>query len=173
MGFTRDENGITYREWAPAARAASLIGDFNGWNTDKNWMKKNEFGVFELFLPNEADGSPAIPHGSRVKIHLQVHTRAASSPHAPCATVLHTADTHPSRAQAADGSWIDKIPAWIKFAVQAPGEIPFNGVYYDPPAEETHQFVHPRPSIPSVRSPVWRALFSVALTLHVAGAAHL
>ena len=75
MGFTRDENGITYREWAPAARAASLIGDFNGWNTDKNWMKKNEFGVFELFLPNEADGSPAIPHGSRVKIHLQARAR--------------------------------------------------------------------------------------------------
>ena len=74
MGFTCDENGITYREWAPAARAASLIGDFNSWNTDKNWMKKNEFGVFELFLPNEADGSPAIPHGSRVKIHLQVRT---------------------------------------------------------------------------------------------------
>jgi hypothetical protein len=29
----------------------------------------------------------------------------------------------------------DCIPAWIKFAVQAPGEIPFNGIYYDPPAE--------------------------------------
>ena len=54
-------------------------------------------------------------------------------------------------AQAADGSWIDKIPAWIKFAVQAPGEIPFNGVYYDPPEEDRHQFVHPRPPIPSVR----------------------
>ena len=29
----------------------------------------------------------------------------------------------------------DAIPAWIKFAVQAPGEIPYNGIYYDPPAE--------------------------------------
>lgn len=29
----------------------------------------------------------------------------------------------------------DSIPAWIKFSVQAPGEIPYNGVYYDPPEE--------------------------------------
>ena len=77
MGFTRDDTGITYREWAPAARAASLIGDFNAWNAEKNMMKKNEYGVFELFMPNAADGSPAIPHGSRVKIHLQARTRRA------------------------------------------------------------------------------------------------
>lgn len=29
----------------------------------------------------------------------------------------------------------DSIPAWIKFSVQAPGEIPYNGIYYDPPIE--------------------------------------
>jgi len=29
----------------------------------------------------------------------------------------------------------DSIPAWIKYSVQPPGEIPYNGVYYDPPEE--------------------------------------
>lgn len=29
----------------------------------------------------------------------------------------------------------DSIPAWIKFSVQAPGEIPHKGIYYDPPEE--------------------------------------
>lgn len=29
----------------------------------------------------------------------------------------------------------DSIPAWIKFSVQAPGEIPYNAIYYDPPKE--------------------------------------
>lgn len=29
---------------------------------------QNEFGVWEIFLPNNADGSTAIPHGSRVKV---------------------------------------------------------------------------------------------------------
>jgi hypothetical protein len=29
----------------------------------------------------------------------------------------------------------DSIPAWIKYSVQAPGEIPYDGIYYDPPEE--------------------------------------
>ncbi|KAH1128378.1 hypothetical protein GLYMA_06G310900v4 [Glycine max] len=31
----------------------------------------------------------------------------------------------------------DSIPAWIKFAVQAPGEIPYSGIYYDPLEENS------------------------------------
>ncbi|KAF3564336.1 hypothetical protein DY000_02019867 [Brassica cretica] len=42
----------------------------------------------------------------------------------------------------------DSIPAWIKFSVQAPGEIPFNGIYYDPPEEEKYVFKHPQPKRP-------------------------
>ncbi|KAI5084799.1 hypothetical protein GOP47_0001047 [Adiantum capillus-veneris] len=120
MGFNKSADGITYREWAPGAKSASLIGDFNNWNPNADVMKRNEFGVWEIFLPNNVDGSPAIPHGSRVKIHM---------------------DT-PS-------GYKDCIPAWIKFAVQAPGEIPYNGIYYDPPPEEKYEFKHPRPKKPS------------------------
>jgi len=120
-GFTRDATGITYREWAPAAREAYLMGDFNDWNTNSHAMQKNDFGVFELNLPDNADGSPAIPHGSRVKIHMMTE----------------------------GGEWIDRIPAWIKMAVQAPGEIPYNGIYYDPPEEERYKFKYPRPAKPA------------------------
>ena len=35
----------------------------------------------------------------------------------------------------------DSIPAWIKYSVQAPGEIPYDGVYYDP-AEEVQASTH-------------------------------
>ena len=34
-GFNREGNAIVYREWAPAAAAASLIGDFNDWNPNR------------------------------------------------------------------------------------------------------------------------------------------
>lgn len=119
FGFNRSDTGITYREWAPGAKSAALIGDFNNWNPKADVMSQNEFGVWEIFLPNNADGSPAIPHGSRVKIRM---------------------DT-PSGAK-------DSIPAWIKFSVQAPGEIPYNGIYYDPPEEEKYVFKHPRPKKP-------------------------
>ncbi|KAK4481161.1 hypothetical protein RD792_012042 [Penstemon davidsonii] len=118
FGFTRSETGTTYREWAPGAKSATLIGDFNNWNPNADVMTRthrdfyqNEFGVWEVFLPNNADGSPAIPHGSRVKVRM---------------------DT-PSGIK-------DSIPAWIKFAVQAPGEIPYNGIYYDPPEEVLTHF---------------------------------
>ncbi|KFK36343.1 hypothetical protein AALP_AA4G110200 [Arabis alpina] len=120
FGFTRSATGITYREWAPGAKAASLIGDFNNWNSKANVMTRNEFGVWELFLPNDADGSSAIPHGSRVKIRM---------------------DT-PSGIK-------DSIPAWIKYSVQPPGEIPYNGVYYDPAEEDKYVFKHPRPKRPT------------------------
>ncbi|KAH6825381.1 starch branching enzyme 2.1 [Perilla frutescens var. hirtella] len=119
FGFNRSETGITYREWAPGAKSAALIGDFNNWNPNADVMTCNEFGVWEIFLPNNADGSPAIPHGSRVKIRM---------------------DT-PSGIK-------DSIPAWIKFSVQAPEEIPYNGIYYDPPEEEKYVFEHPRPKKP-------------------------
>ncbi|XP_064965243.1 1,4-alpha-glucan-branching enzyme 1, chloroplastic/amyloplastic-like isoform X2 [Musa acuminata AAA Group] len=67
FGFQRSASGITYREWAPGAKWATLIGDFNNWNPNANVMTRNEYGAWEVFLPNNADGSPPIHHGSRVK----------------------------------------------------------------------------------------------------------
>ncbi|XP_009143587.1 1,4-alpha-glucan-branching enzyme 2-1, chloroplastic/amyloplastic [Brassica rapa] len=120
FGFTRSATGITYREWAPGAKAASLIGDFNNWNSKADVMTRNEYGVWEIFLPNDADGSPAIPHGSRVKIRMDTTSGIK-----------------------------DSIPAWIKYSVQAPGEIPYDGVYYDPAEEDKYVFKHPRPRKPT------------------------
>ncbi|CAL9183351.1 unnamed protein product [Musa hybrid cultivar] len=119
FGFKRSASGVTYQEWAPGAKWATLIGDFNNWNPNTNVMTQNEYGVWEVFLPNHADGSPPIPHGSRLKIRM---------------------DT-PSGIK-------DSIPAWIKYSVQAPGEIPYNGIYYDPPEEEKYVFQHPQPKAP-------------------------
>ncbi|CAL5350783.1 unnamed protein product [Camellia sinensis] len=119
FGFTSSATGVMYREWAPGAKSAALIGDFNNWNPNADIMTRNEFGVWEIFLPNNVDGSPPIPHGSKVKIRM---------------------DT-PSGIK-------DSIPAWIKFSVQASGEIPYNGIYYDPPEEEKYVFKHPRPKKP-------------------------
>uniref|UniRef100_A0A453C1Z7 1,4-alpha-glucan branching enzyme n=1 Tax=Aegilops tauschii subsp. strangulata TaxID=200361 RepID=A0A453C1Z7_AEGTS len=119
FGFMRSAEGITYREWAPGADSAALVGDFNNWDPNADHMSKNDLGVWEIFLPNNADGSPPIPHGSRVKVRM---------------------DT-PSGIK-------DSIPAWIKYSVQTPGDIPYNGIYYDPPEEEKYVFKHPQPKRP-------------------------
>lgn len=61
-----------YREWAPNALRAYLIGDFNDWNRDATPMNKNEFGVFEVTVPGK-NGQPSIPHDSKIKVRLLQH----------------------------------------------------------------------------------------------------
>ena len=61
-GFHRTEAGWYYREWAPAADAIYLTGDFCNWDRHAHPMEKKENGVFELFLP----GKDALQNGQRV-----------------------------------------------------------------------------------------------------------
>ncbi len=41
------------RVWAPHAAGAAVVGDFNGWNPEKNRMEPAGGGVWECFLPFE------------------------------------------------------------------------------------------------------------------------
>ncbi|GIL59739.1 hypothetical protein Vafri_14468 [Volvox africanus] len=134
FGLNRGEHqgrkGIWYREWAPGAKALALVGDFNNWQPrDHHWAFKNTYGVWELFLPDGPDGSPALPHRSKVKCRLET----------------------------GDGLWVERIPAWITWATQAWNEIQFNGVYWNPPetgapgeiaSDKKYVFRYPRPPRP-------------------------
>ena len=60
-GFHRADGGWYYREWAPAADAVYLTGDFNGWHWLDTPLTRLENGNWELFLPGDT-----IHHGSRV-----------------------------------------------------------------------------------------------------------
>ena len=55
----------TIREWAPAARAVSLIGDFNGWDRAAQPLEKLSNGFWQLKLPEAA-----LAHGEWVKLHI-------------------------------------------------------------------------------------------------------
>src|SRR5664280_2692216 len=67
FGFHRTENGWVYREWAPAADALSLVGDFNNWDRTSHPLSRLKDGVWELFIP----GKDTITHQSRVKVHVR------------------------------------------------------------------------------------------------------
>lgn len=44
-------------------QAIALVGEFNDWTPEANhWAVKNDFGVWTLFLPDNADGTAVIPH---------------------------------------------------------------------------------------------------------------
>ncbi|XP_010664077.1 1,4-alpha-glucan-branching enzyme 1, chloroplastic/amyloplastic isoform X2 [Vitis vinifera] len=122
FGFNREEGGIVYREWAPAAQEAQVIGDFNGWDGSNHRMERNQFGVWSIKIP-DSGGNPAIPHNSRVKF----------------------------RFKHGDGVWVDRIPAWIRYATVDPTAFaaPYDGVYWDPPPSERYQFKYPCPSKPN------------------------
>ncbi|MEX1116771.1 MAG: alpha-amylase family glycosyl hydrolase [Akkermansiaceae bacterium] len=55
----------TVREWAPAAQAVSLIGDFNKWDRDAHPLAPSHHGVWQLELPADA-----LAHGQKVKLHI-------------------------------------------------------------------------------------------------------
>mmetsp|Transcript_39286 Transcript_39286/g.84109 ORF Transcript_39286/g.84109 Transcript_39286/m.84109 type:complete len:891 (+) Transcript_39286:181-2853(+) len=134
FGFNRgtheEKEGIWYREWAPNAKALALVGDFNDWEPQpEHWAFKNEFGVWELFLP-DIEGKSAIPHRSRIKC----------------------------RIEAESGEWLERIPAWIKWATQAWDEVQFNGCYWEPEGtsepgvfeqDKKYQFKYNRPKRPA------------------------
>ncbi|KAK4190278.1 alpha-glucan branching enzyme [Podospora australis] len=117
----KEDNSIVYREWAPNAIQAALIGEFNNWDRRAHPMKKNDFGVFELTIPPTADGKPAIPHNSKIKITLELPT----------------------------GEWVDRLPAWIKYVTQDLSVSPaYDARFWNPPAAERYSFKHPRPKKP-------------------------
>ncbi|BEI85513.1 hypothetical protein CcaverHIS002_0509140 [Cutaneotrichosporon cavernicola] len=116
LGFTIDDKGgVTYREWAPGATEARLIGDFNGWSHTANPMTKSQFGVWECYVPPKSPGVPAIPHDSMLKISM----------------------TTPS------GDSIDRLPAWITRVTQDLNVSPvYDARFWNPPEAETYKFKH-------------------------------
>ncbi|KAF8929225.1 alpha-1,4-glucan branching enzyme, partial [Haplosporangium gracile] len=105
LGFNVSKTGITYREWAPNAKEAFLFGDFNGWNNSSHPMTRDNYGVYEIFLPNKADGTAAIEHNSKVKI-----------------TMIKP-----------DGTRIDRLPAWIKRVTQDLSVSPiYDAIFWNP-----------------------------------------
>ncbi|KAI1045203.1 hypothetical protein LB505_004973 [Fusarium chuoi] len=122
FGFNVDaNNNIVYREWAPNATAAFLIGDFNNWDRNAHPLTKNDFGVFEITISAQ-DGQPTIPHLSKVKISLNLP----------------------------NGEHVDRLPAWIKYVTQDLSVSPaYDAHFWNPPASETYKFKNARPKKPA------------------------
>lgn len=82
-----ENNSVMYREWAPNAVTASLVGDFSeyilggvnniltqtldNWDVNSHTMTRNKYGVFEILIEPK-DGKVAIPHQSKVKVHTLI-----------------------------------------------------------------------------------------------------
>lgn len=114
-GLIVKPDGILYREWLPAAKEVYLFGEFNQWTRKQYPCKKDQYGFWELFLPNVGDKAP-IAHNSKVKIH-----------------VLRP-----------DNNWSDKIPACIRYAHQNPIDKSFDGAFWNPPSPYKFKHLGPK-----------------------------
>ncbi|KAI8801751.1 glycoside hydrolase [Cladochytrium replicatum] len=111
--------GIHYREWAPAAQQAFLVGEFNDWKIGAHSMAKDDFGVWSVFLPNNPDGSAGIPHNSKVKIAMISQS----------------------------GEVIYRIPAWIRYVTQDLAVSPvYDARFWNPPTQ--YQWKNSAPPVP-------------------------
>lgn len=83
--------GWWFREWLPGATEVFLFGDFNDWERTQYpaELLPDSNGVWSLFLPDKTTHGK-LRHGSRVKMYVH----------------------------GADGSWADRIPAYIRRVVQ-------------------------------------------------------
>jgi 1,4-alpha-glucan branching enzyme len=48
--------GVHFAVWAPNAERVSVIGDFNAWDGRRHPMRKRATGVWEIFIPELAEG---------------------------------------------------------------------------------------------------------------------
>ena len=119
----RGDCTITVREYAPAAKAASLVGDFNNWSGDTHKMASNGYGAWTIEIAPISFGEishPAIPHASKVKI----------------------------RFQSSDGTWFDRLPAYVNRVVQdSSSSLTFDALLWNPPQKFIPR--HSRPERPS------------------------
>lgn len=119
FGFQVDaQQNVTYREWAPGAHTAALIGDFNGWDREAHKMTRDEYGVWSITLP-AVSGQCAIPHNSKVKISMVTD--------------------HQGR--------IERIPAWINRVTQDLSVSPvYDAVFWNP--SQKYSPKNPKPPKP-------------------------
>ncbi len=101
-----DRGGWWFREWLPEAREVFLFGDFNDWERTQYPAERvrDSNGVWELFLSDEKTGG-RLRHGSLVKMYVH----------------------------GADGSWMDRIPAYVRRVVQDERTKDYCGEVWAPP----------------------------------------
>lgn len=91
MGFVMERDAIVYREWAPGAANAQLIGDFNGWDGNAGQMTRDKFGTWEIRIPHGMERQHMRP--GHAHIHAQVLTasppsRMAALSRSSCSTTV-------------------------------------------------------------------------------------
>jgi 1,4-alpha-glucan branching enzyme len=99
--------GTSFAVWAPAARAAYVVGEFNYWDARTHPMRAmGASGVWELFVPGVADGNrykyELITHEGEVRSKADPVAFAAEVPPKTASVV------HQPKHEWADAEWLER-----------------------------------------------------------------
>jgi 1,4-alpha-glucan branching enzyme len=99
--------GTSFAVWAPAARAVSVVGDFNSWDGRLHAMRVlGGSGIWEIFIPGVVEGAAykfeILTHGGEIRIQ--------ADPFAFRTTVMPRTDSivHRSRHVWRDAEWMER-----------------------------------------------------------------
>jgi len=67
INYSPEAKGWFYREWAPQATALYLVGDFNNWEKYSHPLTKDQYGIWEIFLP-KSEYEDTFTQGSKIKV---------------------------------------------------------------------------------------------------------
>lgn len=95
--------GTYFAVWAPHASSVSVVGDFNDWDVDANWMKREEpLGIYTCFIPG------VIGKGELYKYCIRTATGELLYKADPFGTYMEMRPGTASRVFGLDGiSWTD------------------------------------------------------------------
>jgi len=99
--------GTSFAVWAPAARAVSVVGDFNSWDGRLNPMRSlGASGIWEIFLPGIAAGArykyEILTQGSEIRLKADPFAFETERP--PLTASVVNSSTH----RWSDGAWMER-----------------------------------------------------------------
>ncbi|AVM74187.1 1,4-alpha-glucan branching protein GlgB [Magnetospirillum gryphiswaldense] len=99
--------GVHFAVWAPNAKRASVVGDFNGWDGRRHVMRlRHDAGVWELFIPGLGNGTHYKyeligPHGTLLPLKADPYGHYAEVPPRTASVVADL-----DERDWADGAWM-------------------------------------------------------------------
>lgn len=161
--------GLLYKEWAPAVKEASLVGDFNGWDVEANKCIRDDFVCSpKLLSPCLLFGTStaltmisacrdvgAVSYQMMIQVIRRFHTKAGSKCHSYWSQEnVFGGFQHGSGMCSSSDAFVSFgicIPEklYCRHSIFEPEKVEYCGVHWAPPQEEQYQWKHTRPYIPA------------------------
>ncbi|QJX45662.1 1,4-alpha-glucan-branching enzyme [Hymenobacter taeanensis] len=93
LNYDARRKGYWFREWAPAAEALYLIGDFNGWDRQATPLTRGTDGVWEVFLADK-EYQNRFTHHSLFKVHVVTSKGSKDRLPATLRRAVQNSETH-------------------------------------------------------------------------------